>query len=598
MKTRNYEFLHNRYGPTWLIAAQAFLRWRDKLKTPSENKNLPNQPNGEGIQLLPPVKNTYTPVSKAMAAIDSTVFGSARTPGSQDFGEPPVARIFSEPPAEFIFSPSLAERPPKRQAVITSLFVAEPDVYAKKFKDAAWFFTGAYFHSYTFLKHEPTRIKNNHDIEFVVMVTELVPKGYRLALEDMGARVLLVPAIEIKGREKTPGDKYQYLYTKLNMFRLEGIYENVLFFDVDLFFLRQSPVDLFDWIPKNATYFFGSTQEWKKGYGAFNSGIQLFKPSHFHYAQLIEKASDPDFAGYGDQSLHNHYWKTGGPYPWTELPQKYNTHHLEDRNAEDIANAIGFHAKFWSECHIFSNASATVFPIFAKTSQDVRTYQMKRYASGDLDAEAVLMPYVSETCAVWTGFTKWKGGMFLKVALLSTPSTPSNILKTRDEFADLYGTQAVHLVMEQETKSTAIPLVLRQLKTVKKLFGRFDFVWVLSENVVMGSLDRTFLYDLHGHTHLTTFNDCINTRGDNVTGSFLIGKLGETKMDRVLKLFEQSTEKELTDAKVWEELSKEFTKRGGKMSLKVNGTDEYYSVQEREKACEGFLKSEIYGEKP
>ncbi|KAI9337494.1 nucleotide-diphospho-sugar transferase [Obelidium mucronatum] len=369
------------------------------------------------------------------------------------------------------------------------------------------------------------------------MVTKLVPRGYRLALEDLGARVLEVPPIEIPGREK-PGDKYQYLYTKLNMFRLEGIYDKVLFFDVDLFFLRDSPIDLFDWIPENATYFFGSTSEWKKGYGAFNSGIQLFKPSHFHYSELIEKARDPNFAGYGDQSLHNHYWVKDGPFPWTELPQKYNTHHLYDRNTQEIADGIGFHGKLWSECHLLNNASAPLFQLFAETAQAIRNLQMRKYETGESDTETVIMPVVPSACLYWNSFTKRKGGMFMKLVIVSMDTTPKSILKTRQEFGEIFS-QANHVVMKRDERGGGkVSLVLRQLRMVKELFERYDFVWMLDDAVSMkGMSNSTILYDLHDHTHLTTFADCVNQKGENATASFLISKMAENKLDRVLSQY-------------------------------------------------------------
>ncbi|KAJ3283602.1 hypothetical protein HDU79_008936 [Rhizoclosmatium sp. JEL0117] len=501
-----------------------------------------------------------------------------------------LPRVIPEPPPQFSFSPSLITRPPKRKAIVTSLFVAQADVNTHRLSDSGWFFTGAYFHAWTFMKREETRIRDEEDVEFVVMITEMVPKGYRIALEDMGVRLLVVPIIEIEGRKKIDGDKYQYLYTKLNLFRLEGIYDSILFFDVDLFFLRTTPLALFSYIPQNATYFFGSTHEWKRGYGAFNSGLQLFIPSHYHYTQLIHHAHDPKFAGYGDQALHNRYWHAEkSEYPWTVLPQRYNTHHLEERNMTEIENGIGFHAKFWSECHLFSEASAPLFLEFQKTADELRGWQMQRLERGEVDVGVILMPSVSPDCQTWMHFVKNKAAMFMRVGMLSVQGTDKGVLESRREFARVQA-QANHVVMERPIKS----LVLEQLRKVAELFSRFDIVWILNDKVKMSApVNRTIQHDLYdmGIADILTFNDCTP---QNATGSFIITRKSSEKLNKFLTEHDSKLG-EMKDGEVWELLLKEYTKFGGKPALMVRGKSPFYTFPTD--ACEGFQQSEIYGER-
>ncbi|ORY39127.1 hypothetical protein BCR33DRAFT_720367 [Rhizoclosmatium globosum] len=426
--------------------------------------------------------------------------------------------LCAQPPPQFSFSPSLITRSPKRKAIVTSLFVAQADVNTHRLSDSGWFFTGAYFHAWTFMKREETRIRDEEDVEFVVMITEMVPKGYRIALEDLGVRLLVVPIIEIEGRKKIDGDKYQYLYTKLNLFRLEGIYDSILFFDVDLFFLRTSPLALFSYIPQNATYF----------------------------SDQRTNGNADTFAGYGDQALHNRYWHAEkSEYPWTVLPQRYNTHHLEERNVTEIENGIGFHAKFWSECHLFSEASAPLFLEFQKTADELRGWQMQRLERGEVDVGVILMPSVSPDCQTWMHFVKNKAAMFMRVGMLSVQGTDKGVLESRRTNHQIF--------------------LLEQLRKVTELFSRFDIVWILNDTVEMSTpVNRTIQHDLS--EKLNKFL----TEHDS--------KLGEMK-----------------DTEVWELLLKEYTKFGGKPALMVRGKSPFYTFPTD--ACEGFQQSEIYGER-
>ncbi|KAI8612801.1 nucleotide-diphospho-sugar transferase [Chytriomyces sp. MP71] len=478
----------------------------------------------------------------------------------------------SRQPSGFAFEPSLAIRPAKRRAIITTLFVATPDYRRKLALDSDWFFTGAFLHAYSFLHDPVTKISPGDDAEFVVMITKLVPREYRRALIDLGARLLEVPLIEIEGRKKLNGDKYQYLYTKLNMYRLENIYDSILFLDVDLFFFRESPMPLFNLI--NSADFFGSTAEWKEGYGTFNSGLQLIKPSENRYQTLIALAHNSSYARYGDQGLLNKYFHPNGAHPVTLLPQSYNTHHLEERNETEIARGIGFHAKFWSECHMLSDASKPMWKLWQEKMVALRGIQMRTFESRSGYENATIVPAVPKTCEEWKEMQKLKGGMFLKWAIVSTGVVKKEVLESRSNLAQQFN-EASHLYFPSPSQNGE-RLLLSKLRLANRLFDRYDWLWFPTESLKYSRPTSSFLIILSNQIraeqpHIVTFRDCHG--GKIATASFFITR--DKNARKKLKTFLTQLDAgefgavESDEDALWEKLLYEYTKAGGERSLKV-----------------------------
>ncbi|KAJ3097358.1 hypothetical protein HK100_005378 [Physocladia obscura] len=507
-------------------------------------------------------------------------------------------------PSDFIFEPSLSERPPKRRAIFTALFRAN-DAHHVKPNDADWFFTNVYLHAYTFLVDPVLRLKPDDDAEFVVMVTDMVPASYIRALLDFGARILKVPVIEIPGREK-PGDKYQYLYTKLNMYRLDRVFNAILFVDVDLNFFKVSPVSLFRYVhPVSAVnetdhpHFFASTREWASGNGVFNTGVQLLIPSEFHYQALKQLALDPKKSKYGDQGLLNTYFHEKGPRPWLELPQIWNTNHLESRTQAEVTRGVGFHGKLWSECKLLSKDSfKALWPEYQTRMVTLRRLQMEKLAQA-ASCNTTIMPIVPQSCEMWmdrmvkTAADK----IFLNIALVSYTES-SNLkkdnqaIKSHRDFADFYA-QASHFVIE-ESSSESLPRLARQLKKVFHLFDRYDWIWVL-DDVVFKTPSTPMHLEINnlksGGPHIHTFRDCDN----KTSGSFIMNKDGQKKLEKYLNTFAPKFA-EMSNEDIWKALLEEFTKFGGKRSLKVMQKSEWYEIDSNIH-CQPYLNSAIYGER-
>ncbi|KAJ3076346.1 hypothetical protein HDU98_003928 [Podochytrium sp. JEL0797] len=509
-------------------------------------------------------------------------------------------------PEDFTFWPTPAERPLKSKVILTFLASASnEDWKLLPLRDADWFFVGSYLHAFTFLHRPETRLKPEDDTEFAVMVTPLVPQAYIDGLLDLGARVILVPSIEIPGREK-PGDKYQYLYTKLNMYRLEGIYSAVLFLDVDINYFHKSPVTLFNHVsPKiDATspthpYFFASTREWQDGNGIFNTGVQLMIPSNYHYEQLLTLAKDPNKTKYGDQGLLNVYFgakgdlKASGDRAWMELPRLWNVNHLEARTREEMETAAGVHGKLWSECRFLNADSAPIFGEWQKAMTQLRGVQAKMMKEGKSRVGAVVVPSVPETCEEWQevfGATtkRWQTA-FNTVAMVSFDSAPVEALRSRDLFAGRQE-QAVHLVVP---KGSMVAL-LQQLKD--DLLTRYDFVWVLTDSIVMSDRPGLFWMDLKEMRKrggvgdiIFAFRDCQH----NLSGSFLIASQGKTKLDQFFLEMDKNSHNKQDDALVWEMFLSAFTRKGGRNCLQIEGRSVFYEFPKEE--CLSFYPLREFG---
>ncbi|KAJ3402311.1 hypothetical protein CcCBS67573_g02772 [Chytriomyces confervae] len=481
-------------------------------------------------------------------------------------------------PPSFVFEPSLDERPPKSRAVITTLFTANP-FYRDGFRrDSDWFFTGAYFQAYTFLHNNITRIQPHDDAEFVVMVTDMVSKDFKTALLDLGTRVLTVPVIEIEGRKKNDGDKYQYLYTKLNMFRLEPVYDAILFLDVDLSFLHKPVMNIFNYItparsyPYNSTtpsrtrrlLYFGSTPEWKRGYGAFNSGLQLLTPSEQRFQELFRLAQDPNYARYGDQGLLNQYFHPSGAQPVHLLPQILNTHHLTERNSTDIESAVGFHSKFWSECRLLSDASKPVWKMWQQHSVKLRGLQMRKLEKTRGYDNVTLMPAIPDTCEEWQSVAASRSGHFLKMAIVSFGGAVESIESHR-RYASTYE-QASHFHVSNKNNNSA-NVLWAQLRKAAELMDRYEWVWFPHAQATFKPAQRALHFELaefrKGHAHIVTFGDCMNA---SLSAGFLVSRGGAKKLDGFLAEFPMLESSE--DAEVWQRLVAEFTKNGGHASVK------------------------------
>ncbi|ORY44383.1 hypothetical protein BCR33DRAFT_220265 [Rhizoclosmatium globosum] len=131
------------------------------------------------------------------------------------------------------------------------------------------------------------------------------------------------------------------------MWKLEGVYDEILYQDSDLFFLKESPVEpVFGFLnkaaaraPENATSYIGAVYDC--GLDMFNGGMMVFKPSLFHYEKLSKLANVPPYQDFMEQSLISYYYKKFGTLEY--LPDKYNIMPYGRLEKFPALDTIGFH---------------------------------------------------------------------------------------------------------------------------------------------------------------------------------------------------------------------------------------------------------------
>lgn len=278
------------------------------------------------------------------------------------------------------FMPSIEWRPLKSKAIVTLL--------TSDTKGFDGYYMMALLQTYTLLHDEKTAINLSDDVEWVIVVTEKIPKQKRALLLAMGARLLVMNSLFIKGiSDKSP--QWQYCYTKLYLFRLENIYKQILYVDSDIFF-RSSPLPLFNFIEEATVktpekYYFGARQDWGLAKGTFNAGLFLFSPSIKHYDMLMSLI--PRTESYAswmmEQGLLNWYFGKGGPSGviWSPLPEHYNVQFVNKRPQKEIDEAIGFHAKFWWED---VSPHTEVYLEWRAALLKFKKYQLEYYGGSDV----------------------------------------------------------------------------------------------------------------------------------------------------------------------------------------------------------------------
>ncbi|KAJ3287448.1 glycogenin glucosyltransferase [Rhizoclosmatium sp. JEL0117] len=416
------------------------------------------------------------------------------------------------------------------------------------------------------------------------MVTHLVPKEYVDALLLLGARVWTVPSIEIPGREK-PGDKYQFLYTKLHVWRLEDVYESILFLDTDLLFFDISPITLFDFVQPQQMPFFASSRDWMDGNGVFNTGLQLLKPSNRHFRELLELAADPNKTRYGDQGLLNRFFGAEGLNSWYDLPALWNMNHLEQRSIAQINESYGLHGKFWSECTFWPEETQHV--IFQKWRDAMISLRKIQLSHLPHNPNIPVVPAIPETCSLWAPLfeattIKWQSSM-PTLALVSFESASVDTISTRETFSS-YGAQAAHIILP----SQSLVSLLTMLNS--SLLLQYDFLWVLSDAAMFRtpspSLFHPTLKEMRKRAGLGdvlfVFQDCAPTK----TASFLISREARGKVNNFLEAVEKNGHAGAEEWVLWELFLSWFTRNGGDACLQVlKGRGLEYDISEEE--CSG-----------
>ncbi|KAJ3284906.1 lariat debranching enzyme [Rhizoclosmatium sp. JEL0117] len=497
-------------------------------------------------------------------------------------------------PKEFRFIPSIEEKPLKRRAVMTLL------THGRSNEDDIDFYTmGTIFHAFTHLHRESTRIKSN-DTEFVAMITTSIPPHYRKLFLQFGIRLLVVPPILIEGLpEKTPlvgqfagkGSRLQFQHTKLQMWKLEGVYDEILYQDSDLFFLKESPVEpVFGFLnkaaaraPENATSYIGAVYDC--GLDMFNGGMMVFKPSLFHYEKLYKLANVPPYQDFMEQSLISYYYKKFGTLEY--LPDKYNIMPYGRLEKFPALDTIGFHQKFWNDFK-----SEEGFKWWGEAMLELR--QMMQ--SMGPPASKYVVPGVPPTYEAWETVRDSKS-MFDKTLLLSLgDNVIQEDIKTRNTFAKRL-LQADHIDFQEKGN------LLKALEfAVDQLDKKYDWMWFLLPGVNLSKNTKPLASQLGRlkslRSPLIVFNDCKGTK----TGSFLLRKSAAKYLSQYIedvngRIGNNSQSLELSDNTIWKGFAEVFNYPnvipGFEDSWVAENNTLYYSYKKDN--CEGFYGLEAFG---
>ncbi|KAJ3347554.1 hypothetical protein HDU83_002017 [Entophlyctis luteolus] len=441
----------------------------------------------------------------------------------------------------FEMVPSVDARPLQKRAVMTLL------TSANKQNIIDFYDLAIMLQAYLFVHDKKIRLGDGRDTEFVVMITPAVPQYLRDVLLQLGSRLLIVPPITVnEGPMYTvhnhmftgPGSQYEFVYTKLQIWKLEKIYEVVLFVDGDLFFLTESPVwamwELFDddRTAKNVSFmtalerrdyhFFAAAREWMDCCGSLNSGLFMVTPSQVHFDFLMALAPIPEYKTYCEQALLGKYYMEDKPTLFTEIPRKYNTIHLFERTQQEKLNAIGLHSKFWDEKKEYGPIYR--FDLWQQAMVGLRKTQLS-FREDEFDIASInalpIAPPVPETYTDWR-FTVEGGRMFDMIAVVTIGNLESAGAKNHREYASK-SLQAAHYAGDDFSAGLFT-------KDVSKI-PKYDWVFVLLENTRFADNAPPQLHALVGEVFSTLsgksvilFNDCVD--GSKGSASILL------KLDR------------------------------------------------------------------
>ncbi|KAJ3030067.1 UNVERIFIED_CONTAM: hypothetical protein HDU68_010199 [Siphonaria sp. JEL0065] len=473
-------------------------------------------------------------------------------------------------PSEFIFYPTRDDRPLKPRALVTLINSApleNPNFTASGSKQIDFYAMAVMFQAYTFLHKNTTKLPNN--TEFLVIITYKVPEHYRQILLLMGARLLVIPPLIVDHEQD---GRYNHIYTKLYMWRLENIYDSLMFIDGDLFFFNKTPISLWELLDERDELepggdVFGACKDWASDwpvFGHINVGLILFRPSLFHFWNLIERAGKKEYKEYYEQQLISKYFVEENPHLYVEFNAFYNVIHVGERTPEEQMQIIGYHQKFWDGAREF-NKTILWFDTWSTVMHQVRRQQIELYRNLEYNADEShprlpVVPAIPDSYDVWCRVNA-SNVMFDMVAILSSSLAPTEILESRQVYADRYY-QAHHTTFpaspphDDPNHSVSATNFRHALSTILQLFKTYDWVWYMQENIYLNETLLPFHVPL-GIVVNETEKDLIvfdrKCGGSEHASSFLIHQ----RLQEELKEFHDATYREpwsnwgMPDNEIW-----------------------------------------------
>lgn len=282
---------------------------------------------------------------------------------------------------KFIFLPSAQSRPCGSKAIFT--FLAPPMNLTEQ---PNYYFINVLALAHKLLHHPLTKI-TSPNTEFVVLSSKTLPEGMQTSLLMMGARLILADHIQLPGA-LAANPNWSDCFTKLYMFALQGIYDQIVYYDADMTILR-NPEGLFDYFPKttNSTYFFGAARDVGLDASKFNAGMMAIVPSLHHYRQIMKFSTHIRSydAAFMEQGLLNWYFSTAGPsrIRWRKLPYRYNAQWLNHQPSSilESSKVVAMHGKFWWETGF---PDMVVYTHWLEGLQELRSFQLTHFGETDV----------------------------------------------------------------------------------------------------------------------------------------------------------------------------------------------------------------------
>ncbi|KAI9333599.1 hypothetical protein BDR26DRAFT_605614 [Obelidium mucronatum] len=437
------------------------------------------------------------------------------------------------------------------------------------------FCLGALFHTYTFLYNNLTKLHPADDTEFAVMITENQSKSCRESILALGARVIDVPIIPSpRGFQH----KYDYTYTKYQMWAMEGIYEKILYLDGDLLYFTKSPLPIFKEIdvfhdemenrlreergdesgdsmaPYTSTkrYFYGGSQDWQMS--CINGGLLLLEPNLKDYQGLIDLM--PSTLGFGDQKTLDEYFKANTDRAGIHLSRVYNTQWVHHRTQQELVSAVGFHHKFFDDRIGDKPEGIKTFERFSRGFLDLRKIQLENFEAGR-GGNLPIVPAVPNSFDGMVAVRKSRA-KFDRLAILTIGGVNTTSEKSRKKFASHYS-QAVDI------GSTSFDTLAEKIGYVSNiLLPKYEWVFVVNGRLI---LHRTHL-PIHvalsrwidNDTELIVFKDC----PAELSGSFIVGRAARETLS---KLYDDHRDKSMSDSDFWKLLIEQGDGKSHKNAL-------------------------------
>ncbi|KAJ3068163.1 hypothetical protein HDU99_003278, partial [Rhizoclosmatium hyalinum] len=158
----------------------------------------------------------------------------------------------------------------------------------------------------------------------------------------------------------------------------------------------------------------------------------LFKPSLYHFQNLLNLAGRKEYKEYFEQQLIGKYFTEDNPHLYTPLNPFYNVMHFGERTLEELDQTIGYHQKFWNrETEV--NGLVVKFTEWALVMQQLRRLQLDIYRHPNIDERKIpprlpVVPVVPENYMIWDQ-VKVASTMFETIAILSSSMAPKRVLQ-------------------------------------------------------------------------------------------------------------------------------------------------------------------------